>query len=410
MSLDSGMSREEKEKLLNQKMENIRRKNEELRKRHQEIEADKKNADIFSSTVTMDEVKPYKMKMPRVRPERSDRPREMLDHPPPPRPADIMPSRQRLSENDGPPPDPSYRFLSDPDRDGIEIGRDKREWGRGGRGRGKRGGRGGGSLWDGSGEDRGMESTCDREGRGIGRGGRGGFNFSEGENDGKLDSGQTEGEYGSRGDRGFNRGRGRGRSNGNSFNSDGERGYECGRGGRGRFNEKLRQENENFGAGYGAESSDCGAGGGDEGRRGKLSFASRDIRYYPDDNEDQRSDKGKGRGRGKYTQRYQDDYEDKGRQRERGRGRNHFEHRGRGRARGHGQHHEYERWKAEREAIDEERLIRGRTHEGAWRREWDNDKLEQSNVEEVEPAYDPRFPKSKGKFCFHFVELLNILM
>lgn len=29
------MSREEKEKLLNQKMENIRRKNEELRKRHQ---------------------------------------------------------------------------------------------------------------------------------------------------------------------------------------------------------------------------------------------------------------------------------------------------------------------------------------------------------------------------------------
>ncbi|XP_045624082.2 uncharacterized protein [Procambarus clarkii] len=399
MSLDSGMSREEKEKLLNQKMENIRRKNEELRKRHQEIEADKKNADIFSSKVTMDEVKPYKMKAPRSRPERSDKPREMLDHPPPPRPADIMPSRQRLSENDGPPPDPSYRFLSDPDRDGLETGRDnKREhWGRGGRGRGKRGGRGGGgSLWEGS-EDKGMEIVSDR-GRGNMRGDRGGSNFSEGEIDGKLDIVQTEGEFGGRGDKGFNRGRGRGRSNGNSYGPDGERRYEHGRGGRGRFNEKSRQENENFGPGNGTENSECGGGGGEDGRRGKISFASRDIRYYPDDGKDQRLEKSRGRGRGKYAQRHSfDEYDNTDRQRERGRGRGNFEHRSRGRGRGYGQYHEYEKWKAEREVIDEERLTRGRTHEGAWRREWDNDKLDQGNVEETEAVYDPRYPRSKSE-------------
>lgn len=64
----------------------------------QEIEADKKNADKFSSSVIMDEVKPYVMKAPRPRPEKSDRPREMNDQPLPPRPADVMPARQRLSE------------------------------------------------------------------------------------------------------------------------------------------------------------------------------------------------------------------------------------------------------------------------------------------------------------------------
>ncbi|XP_042214414.1 uncharacterized protein LOC121861023 isoform X1 [Homarus americanus] len=405
------MSREEKEKLLNQKMENIRRKNEELRKRHQEIEADKKNADIFSSTVTMDEVKPYVMKIPRSRPERPDKPREMLDQPQPLRPADIMPSRQRLSENDGPPPDPSYRFLSDPDRDGIEGGREnKREqWGRGGRGRGRRGGRGGGGgawegsgggAWEGSGEDGIREGTSDRGdrgGRGSGRGSRGGYSVGEGENDVKADSGQAEAEFWGRSDRGFNRGRGRGRNNGNFSNSDGERRYEHGRGGRGRGNERSRLENENLGSGDGADGTHSGGSGGHEGRRGKFSFTSRDIRYYPDDDGDQRIEKGsRGRGRGNYSQRHSfDDYEDMNRMRERGRGRGHFEHRGRGRGRARGQHHEYERWKAEREAIDEERIIRGRTHEGAWRREWDNDKLDQGEVEDTEPVYDPRYPRSK---------------
>lgn len=64
----------------------------------QEIEADKKNADKFSSSVIMEDVKPYVMKVPRTRPEKSDRPREMSDQPIPPRPADVMPGRQRLSE------------------------------------------------------------------------------------------------------------------------------------------------------------------------------------------------------------------------------------------------------------------------------------------------------------------------
>lgn len=44
------------------------------------------------------------------------------------------------------------------------------------------------------------------------------------------------------------------------------------------------------------------------------------------------------------------------------------------------QHYEYERWKAERDAIDEARLSRSRTNGGAWRREWDNDKVDQGWV------------------------------
>ena len=41
---------------------------------------------------------------------------------------------------------------------------------------------------------------------------------------------------------------------------------------------------------------------------------------------------------------------------------------------------EYEKWKAEREAIDEARLNRARTTDGEWRREWDSAKLEQGQV------------------------------
>ncbi|XP_071525695.1 uncharacterized protein [Panulirus ornatus] len=390
------LSRDEKEKLLNQKMESIRRKNEELRRRHQEIEADKKNADKLSSTVTMDAVKPYVMKVPRARPEKSDRTREILDQPPPPRPADIMPARQRLTENDGPPPDPSYRFLSDPDRDGIGGGRDNRKEhrGRGGKGRGKHGGKGvGGGTWEGSLVD-GRES--ERGGRGNGRGTRGGYNFSRGEDDIITDITVTDEEF--RGQGGSGRGRGRGRNIGNFDKFDGDQGHEFGGGrGRGIGNDRARQENENHQLGDYTNISPSGNSRGEGVGKGRFSFASRDIRYYPDDNNEHGNERhGRGRGKGNYVQQQSfDNYDGNRRLRERGRGRGSFEHRGRGR--GIGQHHEYEKWKAEREAIDEARVTRGRTNDGTWRREWDNDKLELGDMDESEPFYDPRYPRSKGE-------------
>merc|ERR1712180_441470 len=105
MSADTGMSKEEKEKLLSEKMERMRIKNEEMKKRRQEIESDRSNAVKISSSVKMSEVKPYVMKTPKPRPEKTDKSGGSVD-PPPPRPSDVMPGRQRLSQSDGPPPDP----------------------------------------------------------------------------------------------------------------------------------------------------------------------------------------------------------------------------------------------------------------------------------------------------------------
>ncbi|KAL3185550.1 hypothetical protein MRX96_028952 [Rhipicephalus microplus] len=48
------MCREERERLVQQRMEDMRRKNEELLRRHAEIEADKKNADLLSRAAIKD--------------------------------------------------------------------------------------------------------------------------------------------------------------------------------------------------------------------------------------------------------------------------------------------------------------------------------------------------------------------
>lgn len=347
------MSREEKEKLLTEKMENIRKKNEELRKRHEEIEADKKNADKFSSTVTMDKVKPYVMKAPRTRPDKSDRPRESQEHPSIPRPSDIMPTRQRLSENDGPPPDPSYRFLSDPDRDGSDKER-KRD------GRGKRKGKQGSKWGSADGQEEEGEKV-EREGNMV--------------TDVSSQGGQ-----------------------GNKVRGKSEKGTGRGRGSRGRGFGRLphEQECEQEEELPKADNSESHGGGGERNKpKSSLSFASRDIRYYPDENEDHRPGKdvrGRGRGRQNYNQwGHNNDNRNKSHRRD------NDSHPGSGRGRNNDQQREYEKWKAERAAIDEARLTRGKTDGGSWRREWDNDKISQGEYEDFGPVYDPRYPRSKNE-------------
>lgn len=127
------MSREEKEQIIQQRMEEMRRKNEELLRRHAEIEADKRNADLLSSGAIKDnslrkpppaesssssqekaEKKPLKPKQPReprVRPVLPPVERDSVTH-----------RMQRLSMEDGPPPDPNYRFLADRMREGDADG------------------------------------------------------------------------------------------------------------------------------------------------------------------------------------------------------------------------------------------------------------------------------------------------
>nr|XP_037275183.1 coiled-coil domain-containing protein 9-like isoform X2 [Rhipicephalus microplus] len=123
------MCREERERLVQQRMEDMRRKNEELLRRHAEIEADKKNADLLSRAAIKDcslrkpppaesstsprdnaEKKPPKPREPRVRPV------------PPPVEDSLTHRMQRLSMEDGPPPDPNYRFLADRMREGDADG------------------------------------------------------------------------------------------------------------------------------------------------------------------------------------------------------------------------------------------------------------------------------------------------
>lgn len=119
------LSKEEKEALAQKRMDDMRRKNEELLKRHEEIEADKKNADLSSSSAVRDSPK----KVPPV--EASQRARlphrDKVQRPRPLRqphaaPTDRAPQNkwqteekhvQRLSADDHPPPDPEYRFLAD---------------------------------------------------------------------------------------------------------------------------------------------------------------------------------------------------------------------------------------------------------------------------------------------------------
>ncbi|KAH6925133.1 hypothetical protein HPB50_001179 [Hyalomma asiaticum] len=127
------MSREEKEQIIQLRMEEMRRKNEELLRRHAEIEADKKNADLLSSAAIKDnslrkpppaESSSLPQEKAEKKPLKPKQPREPRVRPvPPPVERDSVTHRmQRLSMEDGPPPDPNYRFLADRMREGDADG------------------------------------------------------------------------------------------------------------------------------------------------------------------------------------------------------------------------------------------------------------------------------------------------
>lgn len=124
------MSREEKEALLNKRMEEIRQKNAALKKRYEEIEADKKLAktqmfrDKDGATNNKISKEPTKSQQPSSCPKpRQPKPQPRMHS------AESLPQSsfgapeqekkryQRLSEDDGPPPDPTNRFLADRSRD-----------------------------------------------------------------------------------------------------------------------------------------------------------------------------------------------------------------------------------------------------------------------------------------------------
>lgn len=132
------LSWEEKERLVQERMERMRIKNEELLKRHAEIEADKRNADLLSSSA----VKDYALRKPATTPPAAAKEGGGGDHvreskPPPPKreprmkplaPREVDQQRpQRLSSDEGPPPDPGFRFLADRMRDqGGDCGGSRR--------------------------------------------------------------------------------------------------------------------------------------------------------------------------------------------------------------------------------------------------------------------------------------------
>ncbi|XP_054263043.1 uncharacterized protein LOC128986614 isoform X3 [Macrosteles quadrilineatus] len=111
-----------------------------------------------------------------------------------------------------------------------------------------------------------------------------------------------------------------------------------------------------------------------------LKPSNRELR--PDVTEDdreswsnQRAPRGSSRGRGSERVRGQGDWKGG------------FEHRGERGRRGGGRMNEDE-WRAERMKIDEARIQRQRAADGKWRREWDNDKLQQEPLEE--PRHEVR--------------------
>ncbi|XP_064484924.1 filaggrin-like isoform X2 [Ornithodoros turicata] len=122
------LSKEEKEEMVERRMDDMRRKNEELLKRYAEIEADKKNADLFSSSAIKDSPKKVvpahevqanaserkRVLRPPEQPKPLRRPHTTLTEKPPQN--KIQPEErrmQRLSADDHPPPDPGFRFLAD---------------------------------------------------------------------------------------------------------------------------------------------------------------------------------------------------------------------------------------------------------------------------------------------------------
>ena len=107
-------------KISPEKMERIRRKNEELKKHYQGTKSDQVN-DKLCFSLAMEEVKPYIMEPYKIRPNKNviRRSKDLL----PPRPLNAMARPQKISQNDSPPPDPTYCCLSQ--TISYESGKDK---------------------------------------------------------------------------------------------------------------------------------------------------------------------------------------------------------------------------------------------------------------------------------------------
>ncbi|XP_071161303.1 protein starmaker-like isoform X12 [Mytilus edulis] len=119
------LTKEEREALLNKKMEEIRKKNDALRKRHEEIQKDKKVAASLSKPLPTDLSggnSPTKEKQTypndRKYTDNMDQPRK--NNKPVGRGKPRPKSGGDFNHVQGPPPDPSYNFLSDRSREGMQ--------------------------------------------------------------------------------------------------------------------------------------------------------------------------------------------------------------------------------------------------------------------------------------------------
>ncbi|KAI9560639.1 hypothetical protein GHT06_011589 [Daphnia sinensis] len=134
VALAPQMSKEEREAAINQKIEEMRRKNASITQRYQEIENDKKNAEHFSLEATQrtktrvtseSEEKTcrtvsetsQKETNANARAAKESRRIKPATLPSVPVTTDFRP--QRLSENDLPPPDPVFSYLTDRLREGA---------------------------------------------------------------------------------------------------------------------------------------------------------------------------------------------------------------------------------------------------------------------------------------------------
>ncbi|XP_057371978.1 uncharacterized protein LOC130692900 [Daphnia carinata] len=134
VALAPQMSKEEREAAINQKIEEMRRKNASITQRYQEIENDKKNAENFSLEATQrtkTRVTPaneeknsstatetsQKETNANARAAKESRRIKPVTLPSVPVTTDFRP--QRLSENDLPPPDPVFSYLTDRLREGA---------------------------------------------------------------------------------------------------------------------------------------------------------------------------------------------------------------------------------------------------------------------------------------------------
>ena len=181
--MSGDISKEEKERQLDEKIKALRAKNAQVVQRKMEVDKDRQLAEKTKSSITVqtkfpegDAFVPPEAKFRGNKPRREELTVESKREQPPP----AAPRRPngRLGETDGPPPDPGYRFLADRMREGSSEEEEAADGGGGGQRRNERRppvdsggswarGRGGGGVGAGV---RGMPSS---RGVGSGRGGRG---------------------------------------------------------------------------------------------------------------------------------------------------------------------------------------------------------------------------------------------